>query len=70
MNDYVIVGDTKNYDGCLVFVCGPSIDHANEVLHRMLNNPNENDKILIKGHSNLRIEEIPEKDCWWHGNCD
>lgn len=69
MNDHVIVGDTESYEGCLVCVCG-TLDHAEEVLHRMLTNPNKNDKALMKGHSNLRIEEVPEKDCWWQRNCD
>lgn len=69
MSDHVIVGDTERYEGCLVYVCGTP-DRAQEVLHRMLTNPNETDKILMKDHYNLRIEEVPEKDCWWHGNCD
>lgn len=69
MNDHVIVGDTEQFKGCLVCVCG-TYAHAEEVLHRMLTNPNQNDKGLMKGHHNLRIEEVPEKDCWWHGNCD
>ena len=70
MGNYVIAGDTKNYKGCLVCVCGKSYEHAEKVLHRMLNNPTKNDKRLIAGHSNLRIEQVSEKDCWWYGNCD
>lgn len=31
----------------------------------MLNNPTENDKRLMAGHSNFRIKEVPAKDCWW-----
>ena len=69
MNDYVIVGDTEQYKGCLVCVCGTP-DNAEKVLHRMLTNPNDNDKKLMQDHHNFRIEEVPEKDCWWHGNCD
>ena len=67
--DYVIVGDTERHEGCLVCVCF-TFENATKVLNRMLNNPNDNDKRLMQGHSNLRIEEVPEKDCWWHGNCD
>jgi len=70
MNDYVIAGDTNKYKGCLVSVCGPSLEHAQEVLHRMLNNPTDNDKKITEGMYNLRIKEVPEKDCWWHGNCE
>lgn len=69
MSDYVIAGDTKDYKDCLVCVCG-TLDHANEVLDRMLNNPTDSDKRLMNGHHNLRVTEVPEKDCWWHGNCD
>ena len=69
MSDFVIIGDTKDYDGCLVCVCGTQ-DHANEVLDRMLNNPNDNDKRLIDGYYNLRVKEVPKEDCWWRGNCD
>jgi len=70
MGDYVIVGDTAQYSGCLVYVCGTSLECANQVLLRMLNNPTDNDKMLMRTHSNLRIERVEEKDCWWHGNCD
>lgn len=69
MSDYVIAGDTDQYEGCLVCVCG-TMDHASDVLHRMLTNPTDNDKRLMEGHYNLRIEEVPEKDCWWHHGCD
>lgn len=51
-------------------VCGKSLANANEALERMINNPTENDKRIIKGHTNLRIEEIPDKDCWWNFYCD
>ena len=69
MSDYVIVGDTKDYDGCLMRVCG-TLECAKAELHRMLNNPTDDDKRLMQGHHNLRIEEVSEKDCWWNGNCD
>ena len=70
MNDYVIAVDTKKYKGCLVYVCGPSFERAQEILHRMLNNPNDNDKAVMKDLYNFRIEEVPAEDCWWHSNCD
>ena len=69
MSDYIIVGDTKDYGACLVCVCG-SLDRANDTLYRMLNNPTENDKALMRDHTNLRIEEVPEEDCWWNGKLD
>lgn len=55
MSEYVIVGDTKNYDGCLVMVCRGDRNFAEKVLQRMLNNPTQNDKRCMEGHTNLRI---------------
>ena len=69
MGDYVIIGDTKDYKDCLVYVCG-TLKCATETLHQMLNNPDDNDKRIMQDHSNFRIIEVPEKDCWWRGNCD
>ena len=66
MNEYIIVGDTEKYKGCLVTLCGTSLEHANKVLNRMVNNPSEHDKKISEGHTNLRIEEVEEKDCWWN----
>lgn len=66
MTEYVIVGDTKNYIGCLVATCGINKEYANKILNRMMHNPTENDKLLCKGHINLRIEENESKDCWWN----
>ena len=68
--EYVIVGDTEKYKGCLVYVCGISEDRAKEVLDRMINNPTENDKTVSNGHINLRIEKVPKEDCWWNGYLD
>lgn len=69
MGDYVIVGDTKDFKDCLVCICGTH-ENAENILNRMLNNPTENDKRLMSGHTNFRIEFIKEEDCWWYGNCD
>lgn len=66
MTEYVIVGDTNNYNGCLIAVCGTNKDWADTVLNRMINAPTDNDKILCKGHANLRIEEIKKSNCWWN----
>ena len=63
--EYIIVGDTKNYKGCLVYLAGNSLDLANQVLERMQNNPTDNDKRLMVGHTNLRVEEVKPEDCWW-----
>lgn len=69
MGDYIIIGDTEKYKGCLVCVCGTK-QRAEECLARMLAKPTANDKRLMEGHSNLRIEGVPKKNCWWHGNLD
>ncbi len=68
--EYIIVGDTKEFNDCLVFTCGTSYEHAEEILDRILNNPTENEKRVMKGHKNLRIETVSDDECWWNGNCD
>lgn len=70
MNEYIIVGDTKKYKNCLVCLCGCSFERAQEVLNRMLNDPTEDDKRIIDGHTNLRIKEVEKKHCWWNDGCD
>jgi hypothetical protein len=68
--EYVIVGDTEKYKDCLVCVAGRIYEKAEEILNRMLNNPTENDKRLMVGHKNLRIEFVEERYCWWNYCCD
>ena len=63
-SDFIIVGDTERGE-CLVLVVGRKQEYAEEALERMLNNPTENDKRLMEGHSNFRIKEVPAEDCWW-----
>lgn len=69
MGDYIIIGDTDMFKDCLIYVCG-SEDNAKQVLDRMLNDPNENDKYVMQGHYNLRIKYEPREDCWWKDGCD
>ena len=66
MKEYIIVGDTKDYSGCLIYRCGNNRENAERVLNRLLNNPNDNDKFVSKGHSNIRIEEVDSSECWWN----
>lgn len=56
--EYIIVGDTAEYKECLVYTCGKSKERAKEVLSRMLTNPNENDKLVMRGMFNLSSQEI------------
>ena len=62
---YIIVGDTDQYKGCLVMSCGGYKENAESTLERLLSDPDEHDKIMIEGYSNLRVEEADQKDCWW-----
>lgn len=64
--DYVIIGDAESHKDCLVCIVGNSYEEAVKALNRMLNNPNENDKRLMSGYTNLRIYFVEEKDCWWN----
>ena len=65
--DYVINGEVCR---CLVALAGVTMEHAEEVLDRMVNNPTENDKRLIKTGKNLEIEYLEGIDCWWRYGCD
>lgn len=62
---YIIAGDTEQYKGCLIMSCGSSKERAEDTLQRLLSDPDENDKMMIEGYSNLRVEEVEQKDCWW-----
>ena len=68
--EYIIIGDTKDYDGCLICVCGPSKEHADEILERMKFYPTDNDLRLTDGHTNLRIKSVRKSKCWWNGYLD
>ncbi len=68
--EYVIVGDTKEYKNCLIYVCGKSRENAEKILKGILNNPTENDKLVTKRHTDLRIEEIEDSECWWNDTRD
>ena len=63
--EYIIVGDTEKYSSCLIYVVGSSFERAEQTLNRMLNNPNDNDKMAMKGCINFRIEEVASEECWW-----
>ena len=64
--EYIIVGDTDKYEGCLVYTCGTDRAHAEEVLDRMVTNPTKDDLANLAKHHNLRVEEVESKDCWWN----
>lgn len=64
--EYIIVGDTAEYKECLVYTCGKSKERAKEVLSRMLTNPDENDKLVMRGMFNFKIKTVEDEDCWWN----
>lgn len=64
--EYTIIGDTKKYGPCLIYVCGKNRETAEKTLDRMLNNPNEHDRMSMKGVTNIRINEVEEKKAWWN----
>lgn len=68
--EYNVVGDTEDYKGCLIPTCGTSEERAKEVLNLLLANPTESDKMMMKGHTNLRIEKVEGGKCWWNEGCD
>ena len=64
--EYIIVGDTEKYTGCLVSVGYTTVEDAEQAINRMLNNPTENDIRIIAGHTNLRVKPVKDEDCWWN----
>ena len=68
--EYVIVGDTESYKNCLICVCGGNKAHAEQTIDRILNNPTEYDQMMIKGHTNIRLEKCERENGWWHWGCD
>ena len=68
--EYIIKGDTKEFNDCLICCCGKDKSRAEETLNRMVSNPTDSDKRLIAGHSNLRIAVVPKDKCWWNGYLD
>lgn len=66
MTEYIIVGDTLDYEGCLIYTCGGDRNIAEEYLDRIINDPTENDLKATQGMTNLRIVEASEKEQWWN----
>lgn len=67
---YYIVGDTKKYKECLIYIVGESYEYAEKVLNRILTNPTEQDKFMLKTHNNIRINSIDTENCWWEDTCE
>ena len=69
--EYVINGYSKSLNNsCLVYTCGKSKEHAEDVLHRMLSNPTDHDKAVMKGLTDFHIRTVNEEDAWWNYGCD
>lgn len=61
---FIIAGDTDEYKDCIVMTFYNEGD-AIMTLNRMLSNPTELDKRLMRGYKNLRVEQVYRGDCWW-----
>ena len=71
--EYIIVGDSVKYPEhteCLIYTCGRDKEWAEKVLDRMLTNPNDNDKLELENHRNIKVKEVNSKDCWWNYGTD
>ena len=68
--EYIIVGDSEKCEGCLLYCGFKENEQAERVLNRMLNNPTLGDEQIMRGKSNIRVQEVESKDCWWNYNCD
>ena len=65
MNEYIIVGDTSDYTGVLITLAGTTIERAREVLYDLLHDEKISHEHDVDRYSNIRIEEVEGKDCWW-----
>lgn len=63
--EWIIVGDFGKLGECLIRPAGTKQD-AEKLLDRMLTNPNDNDKRLMKDAQNLRIKEVESAKAWWN----
>ena len=66
MIEYNIVGDTEDFEECLIYTCGSDLEKAEEYLDRIINDPTDNDIKATEGMTNLRIKEVSERDQWWN----
>lgn len=66
MTEYVIVGDTELYNGCLVRVCHGDKEFAKTELQKMFISKDEQDIKDVNKYKNLRVEPVEEKDQWWN----
>ena len=68
--EYIIVGDSEKCEGCLLYCGFKEKEQAERVLNRMLNNPTRGDEQIMRGKSNIRVQEVASKDCWWNDKYD
>lgn len=59
MSEFIIVGDTAMYQECLVRLAGADYERAKEILEEVKREGKE-------GHTNFKIKEVADKDCWWN----
>ena len=64
--EFIIIGDTDRFDGCLVCLAGKTKERAEEILNQMLTNPTDNDRKLMERHRNFRIKEVESESAWWN----
>lgn len=65
MGDWVVTG-ISDHGRCLVFVIGRcSKEDAEAELNKMLTDPTDQHKRLMKGHTDFEIKYVEPKECWW-----
>ena len=68
--EYIIVGDSDKYKGCLLYCGFKEKERAERVLNLMLNNPTLGDEQIMLDKCNIRVQEVESKDCWWNDKYD
>ena len=66
MDEYIIVGDSPNFNECLIYTCGTDKELAEDYLDRILNYPTENDKKATENMTNIKIKKVSSGAAWWN----
>lgn len=62
----VVFGDTSTQEGVFITYYENSLDDTNVILKEFI----EDEDTKFSGYTNIRVERVPKKDCWWYQSTD
>ena len=62
----VVLGDTSTQKDVLITYYENSLDDAKVILKELI----EDEDTKFSGYTNIRVERVPKKDCWWYQSVD